>query len=56
MPAPIRIASATAQKKTTAKMFWRFRPCLSTKAFCAPMAIINAKPLAKPVVIASTRP
>ena len=52
MPAPIKTASATAQKKDNGeKYFGALAPALEQKRSAPPMAIIKAKPLAKPVVI-----
>ena len=48
MPRKIRNASDAAQIRTTSKTWERERPCLMTKAFCAPIAIMRDRPVRRP--------
>jgi hypothetical protein len=48
VPRKIRSASEAAQMRTTSKTWDRERPCLITKAFWAPMAIMSERPVKKP--------
>src|SRR5699024_8720899 len=47
-PAVISSASDKAQIKQMIKTCWRNSPWRNTKAFCAPMAMINEAPSKKP--------
>ena len=49
-PADINSASERAQNKQMAKTCSRFSPCLSTNAFCEPMAKISENPKAIPAI------
>ena len=48
VPRKMRKASDAAQIRTTSKTWERERPCLMTKAFWAPMAIMSERPVKKP--------
>ena len=52
-PAVISTASDTAQVSTSGSTYSPRSPCRSTKAFCAPIAMINENPSANPASPAS---
>jgi hypothetical protein len=56
-PATISTRSETAQIATTGATCSRAKPCRSTNAFCAPIAMISDRPVSKPATAeSSTRP
>jgi hypothetical protein len=49
IPIKIKIMSDNEQKAATRKTCFFMSPCLNTKIFCGPIAIINEDPSKKPV-------